>query len=130
MELWKKFGILIFTLITMGVVIIAFKVLNSQPSIKQEVRINTLCDSLSFTLYAPKSDPVYLLSLEANAEINGNAKVQLNHYGTVPPKIFNISTDSPNFIFDGDWYHDHVTVTITTDNLTSGSLSFSYTFYQ
>lgn len=130
MELWKKLGILTFALILLGVIVIAFEVLNSQPNIQQEVRIDTFSDSLSLTFYAPQSDPIHSLLFEAKAEINGSATVRLSHSGSVPPRAFEISTNSPSVLYDGDWYHDHVTLTLNPDSLTSGSLLISYTFYQ
>ena len=130
MELWKKLGILTFALIVLGVIVIAFEVLNNQPNIKQEVRINTLSDSLSITLNAPKSDPVNSLLFEAKAEIRGSTTVQLNYSDTSIYKVFKISTDSSSFEYHGDWYHDEVTMILNPDSLTSGSLLISYTFYQ
>ena len=130
MELWKKLGILTFALIVIGVVVIAIEFLNTQPNIKQEVKINTLSDSLSITLIAPKSDPVNSLLFEAKAEIKGSATVQLNYSDSSTYKVFKISADSPSIVYDGDWYHDEVTMTLNPDSLTSGSLLISYTFYQ
>ena len=130
MELWKKLVISTFALIVLGFIVIGFEVLNSQPNIKQEVRISTLSDSLSLSLHAPKSDPVHSLLFEAKAEINGSATVQISHSGNVPPRVFDISKENPGFVYDGDWYHDHVILTLNPDSLTSGSLLISYTFYQ
>ena len=130
MELWKKLVISTFALIVLGFIVIGFEVLNSQPNIKQEIKINTLSDTHSLSLYAPKSDPVHTLLFEVKAEINGSATVQISHSDNVPPRVFDISKENPGFVYDGDWYHDHVILTLNPDSLTSGSLLISYTFYQ
>lgn len=129
MELWKKLGILTFILISLGVFVIAIEVFNSQPNIKQEVRIDSLTDSLSLTLYAPKSDGfISSLDLKIHGNIKGSGIITISYSDSVIHQSYTISDESVNIEYFGDWYHDFFHLKFFPDSISTGILNIVYAF--
>jgi hypothetical protein len=129
MELWKKLGILTLALVLLGISVIVFEVLNSQPRTKQEVRIETLADSLSLTFYAPKSDDsISNLDLKIYGHIKGSGTIIISYSDTVNYESYIISGKTVDIKYSGDWYHDYFHFKYFPDSITSGSLNIGYTF--
>lgn len=131
MELWKKLGILTLALICLGIGIVAFELFFSQSGyITQELKLDTVSNPTTFTLYSPTNEPPYSLEFEVAGNIDGDAEMKISHSDTtVNSRFYQLQSDTTNFKYDGDWYHNHVIVTYTPENVTSGSLLITYTFY-
>jgi hypothetical protein len=131
MELWKKLGILTIVLICLGIGVVAFELFFSPPGYsKQEYNLEEVSNSTTFTLYSESNEAPHSLKLDVTGEINGEAKFKISHSDTsVHFRSYELQKDSTGYKYDGDWYHNHVIVTYEPENVTSGSLLITYTFY-
>lgn len=131
MELWKKLGILTVALICLGIGVVAFELFFSPSGYtEQKVRLDTVSDSTTITLYSLTNEPPFALKLEVTGTIEGNAKIIVSHSDTTgSSRFYELRKDSTGFKYDGDWYHNHAIVTYTPENVTSSNLLISYTFY-